>query len=183
MRSRARCATSATSPSSRRRPKRARSATRLTLRHVRCGSSRIDDRVFSVDGTPTDCVNVAVTHVFNGLARSRRLRHQQGLEPWRRCDVFGDGGGRARGALLGMPAIAVSLRQTRGDYDFGVRGARRRTLAEAMLRQPAAGAHVSQHQRAERAAEGLSCHRAGEAEPRDVGRRAARSERAAVLLD
>ena len=29
-------------------------------------------------------------------ARSRRLRHQQGLEPRRRCDVFGDGGGRAR---------------------------------------------------------------------------------------
>ena len=27
----------------------------------------IDDRVFAVDGTPTDCVNVAVTHVFNGL--------------------------------------------------------------------------------------------------------------------
>src|SRR3954471_6845907 len=27
----------------------------------------IDDRVFAVDGTPTDCVNVAVEHVFRGL--------------------------------------------------------------------------------------------------------------------
>src|SRR5215203_2505141 len=27
----------------------------------------IDDRLFAVDGTPTDCVNIAVTQVFRGL--------------------------------------------------------------------------------------------------------------------
>ena len=37
----------------------------LTLRHpLRLES--IDDRIFAVDGTPTDCVNVAVAHVFKG---------------------------------------------------------------------------------------------------------------------
>src|SRR3990170_2723542 len=38
----------------------------LTLRHpLRLES--IDDGVFAVDGTPTDCVNIAVTQVFKGL--------------------------------------------------------------------------------------------------------------------
>ena len=53
--------------------------------------------MYAVDGTPTDCVNIAVTQIFRGLPGSRRLRHQQGLEPRRRCDVLGDRGGRARG--------------------------------------------------------------------------------------
>src|ERR1051325_10214322 len=38
----------------------------LTLRHV-LRLEKIRDRVYSVDGTPTDCVNIAVSRVLNGL--------------------------------------------------------------------------------------------------------------------
>src|SRR5215208_2432380 len=38
----------------------------LTLRHpLRLNS--IAERVFAVDGTPTDCVNIAITQVFKSL--------------------------------------------------------------------------------------------------------------------
>src|SRR5262245_21327370 len=38
----------------------------LTLRHP-LRLETIEDHVFAVDGTPTDCVNIAVTQVFKGL--------------------------------------------------------------------------------------------------------------------
>src|SRR5207247_9872088 len=38
----------------------------LTLRHP-LRLERIADRLFAVDGTPTDCVNIAVTQVFKAL--------------------------------------------------------------------------------------------------------------------
>src|SRR5690348_12144231 len=38
----------------------------LTLRHP-LRLERIADRVFAVDGTPTDCVNIAVAQVLRGL--------------------------------------------------------------------------------------------------------------------
>ena len=41
----------------------------LTLRHP-LRLETIGDRVFAVDGTPTDCVNIAVTQVFKGCPTS-----------------------------------------------------------------------------------------------------------------
>ena len=38
----------------------------LTLRHP-LRLEHIEDRVYAVDGTPTDCVNIAVTQIFHGL--------------------------------------------------------------------------------------------------------------------
>ena len=38
----------------------------LTLRHP-LRLERIEEQVFAVDGTPTDCINIAVTQVFKGL--------------------------------------------------------------------------------------------------------------------
>src|SRR5262252_2117167 len=38
----------------------------LTLRHP-LRLERIGNQVFGVDGTPTDCVNIAITQVFKGL--------------------------------------------------------------------------------------------------------------------
>src|SRR5690348_12866438 len=38
----------------------------LTLRHP-LRLEKIGDRVYGVDGTPTDCVNIAVTMVYHGL--------------------------------------------------------------------------------------------------------------------
>ena len=44
--------------------------------------------------------------------------------------------GALEGALLGVPSIAVSLRQTRGDYDFSYAARAAAAMAEAMLRRP-----------------------------------------------
>src|SRR5471030_332521 len=38
----------------------------LTLRRP-LRLERMSDRLFAVDGTPTDCVNIAVTQIFRGL--------------------------------------------------------------------------------------------------------------------
>lgn len=107
----------------------------LTLRHV-LRLDRIDDRVFSVDGTPTDCVNVAVAHVFKGLPDLVVSGINKGWNLGDDVTYSGTVAGALEAALLGMPAIAVSLRQTRGDYDFGVAARAAVTFAEAMLRRP-----------------------------------------------
>ena len=87
----------------------------LTLRRP-LRMEQVREGVYEVDGTPTDCVNIAVTKLFERPAGSDRVGHQQGVQPRRRCDVFGDGGGcdgrRAagnseRGGLTG--AIARQL--------------------------------------------------------------------------
>ena len=140
----------------------------------------IDDRVFAVDGTPTDCVNIAVTQVFKGLPDLVVSGHQQGLESRRRRDLFGHGRRRARrGAARHSRDRRVAAADARRRTTSATRRARRRLLAERDAAAAAAAADVSQHQRAEGAAEGLSRHRAGQAQSRHVGRRAPRSARAA----
>src|SRR5213078_511630 len=47
--------------------------------------------------------------------------------------------GALEGALLGIPSIGVSLRLTRGTYDFQYAAAAAATIAGAMLRQPLPG--------------------------------------------
>ena len=138
-----------------------------------------DDRrshVYAVDGTPTDCVNIAITQVFKALPDLVVSGINKGWNLGDDVTYSGTVAGALEGALLGIPSIAVSLRATRGDYDFSHAARAAAAIAEAMLRAAAAAADVSQHQRAEGAAEGLSRHRAGEAQSRHVGRRAARSE-------
>jgi 5'-nucleotidase len=107
----------------------------LTLRHV-LRLEAIDDRVFAVDGTPTDCVNIAVTHVFKGLPDLVVSGINKGWNLGDDVTYSGTVAGALEGALLGMPAIAVSLRQTRGDYDFSYAARAAAVMAEAILRRP-----------------------------------------------
>lgn len=107
----------------------------LTLRHpLRLES--IDDRVFAVDGTPTDCVNVAVAHVFKGLPDLVLSGINKGWNLGDDVTYSGTVAGALEGALLGIPAIAVSLRQTRGDYDFAHAARAAAAMVEAILRRP-----------------------------------------------
>ena len=46
--------------------------------------------------------------------------------------------GALEGALLGIPAIAISLKASLGDYDFGHAARAAATFAAALLRQPLA---------------------------------------------
>src|SRR6202048_4031722 len=90
----------------------------LTLRHpLRLES--IGDRVFAVDGTPTDCVNIGVTQVFKGLPDLVVSGINKGWNLGDDITYSGTVAGALEGALLGAPAIAISLKATRGDYDFG----------------------------------------------------------------
>jgi len=96
----------------------------------------IDPRVYAVDGTPTDCVNVAIAHVFNALPDLVVSGINKGWNLGDDVTYSGTVAGALEGALLGVPSIGVSLRQTRGDYDFQYAARAAAVMAEAILRQP-----------------------------------------------
>jgi len=96
----------------------------------------IDDHVFAVDGTPTDCVNVAAAHVFKGLPDLVVSGINKGWNLGDDVTYSGTVAGALEAALLGVPAIAVSLAQTRGDYDFTWAARAAAVMAEAILRRP-----------------------------------------------
>src|SRR5438067_4428449 len=90
----------------------------LTLRRpLRLES--ISERTYAVDGTPTDCVNVGVTQVFRGLPDLVVSGINKGWNLGDDVTYSGTVAGALEGALLGIAAIAVSLKATRGAYDFG----------------------------------------------------------------
>jgi 5'-nucleotidase len=78
----------------------------------------VGDRVWAVDGTPADCVNLAVVKllprrpdaVFSGINRGSNLGE----------DVFYSGtvGGAREGSFFGVPSIAVSLAMS-ASLDYG----------------------------------------------------------------
>src|SRR5713101_6570701 len=107
----------------------------LTLRHP-LRLEAIGAGVFAVDGTPTDCVNVAVAHVFKGLPDLVVSGINKGWNLGDDVTYSGTVAGALEGALLGIPSIAVSLRMARGDYDFGPSARAAATMAEMILERP-----------------------------------------------
>src|SRR5881397_1453764 len=107
----------------------------LTLRHP-LRLDPIADHVFAVDGTPTDCVNIAVTQVFKGLPDLVVSGINKGWNLGDDVTYSGTVAGALEGALLGIPSIAVSLRATRGEYDFTYAARAAAVWADAILRQP-----------------------------------------------
>jgi 5'-nucleotidase len=89
----------------------------LTLKHP-LRVERISERVHAVDGTPADCVNLALVKllprrpdlVVSGINRGANMGE----------DVFYSGtvGGAREGTFFGVPALAFSL-AVRGDADYG----------------------------------------------------------------
>src|SRR3954467_12056647 len=96
----------------------------------------MDRHVFAVDGTPTDCVNIAVTHVFHGLPDLVVSGINKGWNLGDDVTYSGTVAGALEGALLGIASIGVRLRQTRGDYDFQYAARAAAVMADAVLRQP-----------------------------------------------
>ena len=90
----------------------------LTLRRP-LRIEEVSPRVYSVDGTPTDCVNIALTTVLKEPARPGRLGHQQGVQPGRRRHLLGHRGRGARsGAAWHSGGGGVAAGRRAGD-DFG----------------------------------------------------------------
>jgi 5'-nucleotidase len=96
----------------------------------------ISDGVFAVDGTPTDCVNIAVTQVFKRLPDLVLSGINKGYNLGDDVTYSGTVAGALEGALLGVPSLAVSIRATRGTYDFSHAAQAAASIAAAMLHQP-----------------------------------------------
>ena len=75
--------------------------------------------IFAVDGTPTDCVNIAVTKVLDGMPDLVVSGINKGWNIGDDVTYSGTVSGALEGALLGVPGIAVSLQYTNGVFDFG----------------------------------------------------------------
>ncbi len=108
----------------------------LTL-HFPLRLEQLGPRVYAVEGTPTDCVNIAVAVVFKGLPDLVVSGINKGWNLGDDVTYSGTVSGALEGALLGVPSIAVSLKRTREGMDFtdAARAAARiaeRVLAEGL---------------------------------------------------
>jgi 5'-nucleotidase len=97
---------------------------------------RVRERWYAVDGTPTDCSYVGISHVLQDQPPRLTvagINHGPNMAE----DVIYSGTVAAamESALLDVPAIAVSL-ATRRDFDFGVAARFAQALAGSLLAQP-----------------------------------------------
>jgi 5'-nucleotidase len=104
----------------------------LTLRRP-LRVERLEEHVFEVDGTPTDCVNVAITHILASAPDLVLSGINKGYNLGDDVTYSGTVAGAMEGALLGIPSIAVSLERTNGTYDFGPAAAAAAQVAERLL--------------------------------------------------
>jgi 5'-nucleotidase len=105
----------------------------LTLRRP-LRMERLRDRVHEVDGTPTDCVNIAFTQIYKGTPDLVVSGINKGFNLGDDVTYSGTVSGALEGALLGVPSIAVSLERTRAKYDFGPAAGAAATIAAMALR-------------------------------------------------
>jgi 5'-nucleotidase len=92
-------------------------------------------RVYAVDGTPTDCVNIAVATVLRALPDLVVSGINKGWNLGDDVTYSGTVSGALEGALLGIPGIAVSLKLTRGEFDFSRAAEVAALLAGQVLRR------------------------------------------------
>ncbi|MEO8680985.1 MAG: 5'/3'-nucleotidase SurE [Vicinamibacterales bacterium] len=78
----------------------------------------IKEHVYAVDGTPTDCVNIACEIILKRLPDLVVSGINKGWNLGDDITYSGTVSGALEGALLGVPSIAVSLKRSR-DFDFG----------------------------------------------------------------
>ena len=88
-----------------------------------------------MDGTPTDCVNIAITQIFKRSPDLVVSGINKGYNLGDDVTYSGTVAGALEGALLGIPSLAVSLERTRSEYDFGPAAAAAARVAEVVLAQ------------------------------------------------
>jgi 5'-nucleotidase len=104
----------------------------LTLRRP----LRIDavaPNVFAVDGTPTDCVNIAITHVLKDKPDLIVSGINKGWNLGDDVTYSGTVSGALEGALLSIPSIAVSAQRVRDETEFGSSAEAAAVIAAAIL--------------------------------------------------
>ena len=108
----------------------------LTLRRP-LRLQEVSRRVFAVDGTPTDCVNVALSHVLDEKPVLVVSGINKGLNVGDDVTYSGTVAGALEAALLGFPAMAVSLEFRRGhEHDFTPAARVAASLAAQLLEAP-----------------------------------------------
>jgi 5'-nucleotidase len=105
----------------------------LTLRRP-LRIEQVGEGVYEVDGTPTDCVNIAVSKLFGSLPDLVVSGINKGLNLGDDVTYSGTVSGALEGALLGVPSMAVSLARTSGTYDFGPASSAAAAIAAFALR-------------------------------------------------
>src|SRR5690242_261744 len=89
----------------------------LTLRRP-LRLEQISAGIYAVDGTPTDCVNIAIDEVLDAPPDLIVSGINKGLNIGDDVTYSGTVAGALEGALLGYPALAVSLQASAADWDF-----------------------------------------------------------------
>jgi 5'-nucleotidase len=105
----------------------------LTLRRP-LRIEQLRDGVYEVDGTPTDCVNIAISKLYAGLPDLIVSGINKGYNLGDDVTYSGTVSGALEGALLGVPSIAVSQARSSGQYDFSHAAAAAATIAGFALR-------------------------------------------------
>jgi 5'-nucleotidase len=105
----------------------------LTLRRP-LRVEQLRDGVYEVDGTPTDCVNIALTKLYTSPPDLIVSGINKGYNLGDDVTYSGTVSGALEGALLGVPSIAVSQERTQGVYDFRHAAAAAVTIARLVLR-------------------------------------------------
>jgi 5'-nucleotidase len=103
----------------------------LTLRRP-LRMEQLGEWVYEVDGTPTDCVNVALTQLYTSPPALVVSGINKGYNLGDDVTYSGTVAGALEGALLGIPSLAVSLERT-PEYDFTGPADAAASIAEAVL--------------------------------------------------
>ena len=106
----------------------------LTIRRPLC-LREVGEAWYSVDGTPTDCVNVAVSEVMGRVPDLVVSGINNGLNVGDDVTYSGTVAGALEGVLLGASALAVSLQRSSGSMDYTTAALVARQLAESILDQ------------------------------------------------
>jgi len=93
----------------------------------------IGPQVYAIDGTPTDCVNIAITHILKGKPDLIVSGINKGWNLGDDITYSGTVSGALEGALLSIPSIAVSAQRVKDETEFGPSAAAAAIAASAVL--------------------------------------------------
>jgi 5'-nucleotidase len=91
--------------------------------------------VYAIDGTPTDCVNIAITHVIKGKPDLIVSGINKGWNLGDDVTYSGTVSGALEGALLEIPSIAVSTQRVHDECEFGPSAVAAAIVAQSVLGQ------------------------------------------------
>jgi len=94
---------------------------------------KIRERVYAVEGTPTDCITLGVFTILRGLPDLVVSGINQGLNIGDDVTYSGTVAGALEGILLGVPGLAVSVDKGDDGWAFGAASKMAATFAEAVL--------------------------------------------------